>query len=700
MTHQQYSLLSKGLSFVPTKTASTNTRQEIRTDLKKYHRRLKLTTYFGPQEIAPSTKTFTNPSEWEPRPDQLKTELLELLIRDGQQLSQLKYTPETPNLSTEEEKALDDLIGARDIVIKPADKGSVVVIMDQEDYKSEALRQLQNTEYYTPLAEPIYTETSKLISQELKKLYQKKFITKKQLRYLQGQSPPRPRYFYLLPKIHKELDKWTVPSRIPPGRPIVSDCGSESYGVAEYLDYFLTPLSKKHSSYIKDTQNFLEKIKALRLKEPCFLFTMDVNSLYTNIDIELGMKATKKILESHPDPSRPDDILMRLLEINLKRNDFVFQKNWYLQTKGTAMGKRFAPAYANIYMADWEETAFQKCKLLPVIYLRFLDDIWGVWTHSKEEFETFVQTLNSHHTSIKIEPQLSEKETNFLDTTVFKGSDFEETGKLDTKLFVKPTDTHSLLHRKSFHPKHVFQGIVKSQLLRYSRICSKNEDYEGARKCLFMALRKRGYSRQLLRSIQKTEHKPKKDNGRKQKVPLIVTYSTFGKRAIRTLKNNFGTTTMAEQLEIIPAYRRNPNLKQLLVRAKLPPTRNTKRTPWRTIWNKRTGFAQELPKHIPKTQTNCVYAIKCTKCQKLYIGETNDSLKDRLTQHRKMIRTNTTTNSPLVEHFHQHGVKNLILQPLEHDPTWTRQERRSREFYWMKRLNTYHPHGLNERKSL
>lgn len=41
------------------------------------------------------------------------------------------------------------------------------------------------------------------------------------------------------------------------------------------------------------------------------------------------------------------------------------------------MGKKFAPAYVNIYMAEWEETFFPKCKRLPVQYWRFLDDIFG-----------------------------------------------------------------------------------------------------------------------------------------------------------------------------------------------------------------------------------------------------------------------------------------------------------------------------------
>lgn len=169
----------------------------------------------------------------------------------------------------------------------------MVVLMDRADYITEALRQLQDPIYYTPLAEPIYLETAKQIG-ELRALHAPNMITKRQLNYLMGKSPPRPRYFYLLPKIHKPQHKWTIPHRIPPGRPIISDWGSERYGVAEYLDHFLTPLSIKHGSYIKDTQHFLQKMRTLTLEEPCFLFTMNVNSLYTNIETPLGIESVKK----------------------------------------------------------------------------------------------------------------------------------------------------------------------------------------------------------------------------------------------------------------------------------------------------------------------------------------------------------------------------------------------------------------------
>ncbi|XP_047670388.1 uncharacterized protein LOC113662967 isoform X6 [Tachysurus fulvidraco] len=64
----------------------------------------------------------------------------------------------------------------------------------------------------------------------------------------------------------------------------------------------------------------------------------DIESLYTNIDTRLGLEAVRECFNRHPDPCRPDDLILQLLEINLTRNDFEFDKQCYLQIQGTAMG--------------------------------------------------------------------------------------------------------------------------------------------------------------------------------------------------------------------------------------------------------------------------------------------------------------------------------------------------------------------------
>ena len=125
--------------------------------------------------------------------------------------------------------------------------------MDLEQYLWEGNRQLNDNKYYTKLDKPIYMETLKEIATIFNKIYEKKLINAKQKNYLIEDSEPRARRFYLLPKIHKDPSKWSKPFLIPPGRPIVSDCNSETYRSAKYIDFYLNPLAKKHKSYIKDT---------------------------------------------------------------------------------------------------------------------------------------------------------------------------------------------------------------------------------------------------------------------------------------------------------------------------------------------------------------------------------------------------------------------------------------------------------------
>ncbi|MGL4283371.1 MAG: hypothetical protein ACRCSI_07050 [Eubacterium aggregans] len=200
--------------------------------------------------------------------------------------------------------ALDELAGRTDIVIKPADKGSAVVIMDRPQYVQEGLRQLQDGQFYSKLAAPVFQESISRIEQVVGRLAEQGFICKRQADYLVGQHNPKPRRFYLLPKIHKPQEKWPTPF-MPPGRPIVSDCGSESCRVAELIDFYLNPLSTKHPSYIRDTYDFVDKVRSLTIPTEAFLFALDVDSLYTNIETPLGLKAVRDCFDKYPDASRP-----------------------------------------------------------------------------------------------------------------------------------------------------------------------------------------------------------------------------------------------------------------------------------------------------------------------------------------------------------------------------------------------------------
>lgn len=580
--------------------------------------------------------------------------------------------------------------------------------MDREQYIAEAHRQLNNQEHYTTLEEPLYKQTALEIGQILQTLVELKHLTKKQAFYLRGEESPRPRIFYLLPKIHKAPETWPLPYEIPPGRPIVSDCNSESYRIAEYLDHFLNPISKHHPSYIKDTYDFVAKVRNATIQQEAFLFTIDIDSLYTNIETTEGLKAVREWFLKYPDRNRPETQILKLLEISLNKNDFEFEEHHYLQIKGTAMGKRFAPAYADIYMAHWEATVFPKCTHKPTHYFRYLDDIWGTWTHGPQAFQEFINTLNTHHRSIKLKYTKQENQIDFLDTTTYKGSSFNNTGKLDIKVYFKDTDTHGLLHKDSFHPKHTFKGLVKSQLLRFHKICTQQQDFEEAKHTLFQALRPRGYTRSFLRNVAQTFLNRKTPDDSKI-IPLITTYSQLSVITNQKLKSTFTTilenTNLLREHKIISAYRKNKNLQDYLVQSKLKPVQNRSNTPKAkhfkqktTIQNNKTKEIFQLQRALSENTNNAVYGIQCKTCGVTYVGETGNSIRTRLAQHRYNIRNQRERRTHLVAHFLQHGLEALEATGLESNPNWTEMERKKKETEWIKRLHTTFPQGLNIRK--
>ena len=62
---------------------------------------------------------------------------------------------------------------------------------------------------------------------------------------------------YLLPKIHKGLSN-------VPGHSGISNCGTTTEMVSEFLDHHLQPLMKQGNSYIKDASDFLDKLRVIR----------------------------------------------------------------------------------------------------------------------------------------------------------------------------------------------------------------------------------------------------------------------------------------------------------------------------------------------------------------------------------------------------------------------------------------------------
>lgn len=316
----------------------------------------------------------------------------------------------------------------------------------------------------------------------------------------------------------------------------------------------------------------------------------------------------------------------------------------------------------------------------------------------------FADYLNNQYKSIKIKYTINDLEVNFLDTVTFKGTTFQDTGQLSFRVYFKDTDTHALLYKTSYHPQHTYRGIVKSQLLRFHRICSEQEHFGEATGMLFSALRERGYSRSFLRNVLRNFLK-KKDEPKIE--PKLLWFSEVSVQLNRMTKTNFnkflkGTKTLQNH-RIISAFRRNHNLKDMLCKSKLSPL-NPIRTRNKSFYFQHKSIIKSTstnrnynirPKITPQ-MTNCVYLIYCTKCPKQYVGQTKNSIQTRLNQHIYNINQKKETHKHIVNHFIHHGLAALRVMGLQSDRTWTLKQRLMSERLWIRKLNTKYPNGLNE----
>ena len=194
---------------------------------------------------------------------------------------------------------------------------------------------------------------------------------------------------------------------------------------------------------------------------------MDVSSLYTNIPNDEGIESIRETLSTNGNPPATTDIITSFLSLILKLNNFTFNGNHYLQVKGCAMGTKCAPSYANLFMGKFEKKyIYNRIKNKSKLYLRFIDDIFMIWTSSKEDLLNFIQEINQVHQSIKFTVEYSENSINFLDTTVYISNN-----RLFTKVYKKPTDRSLYLHKHSYHPENLKRNIPYGQALRLRKIC-------------------------------------------------------------------------------------------------------------------------------------------------------------------------------------------------------------------------------------
>ncbi|CAJ0918391.1 unnamed protein product [Ranitomeya imitator] len=608
------------------------------------------------------------------------------------------------NLPVEEKRALSTLKDNKQIIIKPVDKGGSIVVLDRDYYMHEIRTQLRDIDTYQPFGNNPTFE----ISREIRDLVAHYTST--------GTIDTKLGEFF-----SETASGYT-------GRPIVASTVSLLSPLAITLEKFLSPLVPRIKSYLKDTTDFLTSLRNIgRLPINCLLVSMDVNSLYTSIRHRDGIESVMSFLSCHTNfSSQQQKFCKDLLTLVLTRNFFIFEDQFFILKKGTAMGSNMASPYANIFMDHFELSYVYTHPSFSshiIYWRRYIDDVFLIWTGDVETLFNFHRDLNSSLPCLTFSLSHNPVSMNFLDTRVI----INEHREIETDHFVKSTDRNSLLKYDSCHPHHIKRALPKSQHDRVDRIVSNPEVSYIRHQEMNEKFHIRGYPEHVLASSRDTTRP-----NILTKAPRMAFVSTFhplnhliNKCILQhwdILRNAYPQVREFDSKPII-CSKRCSNIKDHLVRADVGPS--NRGLSQRVLTSPRNGTFPCLSCHqcsnvlkgdsfthprsgkrFPiKGQFTCnssfvVYLIKCP-CGLGYVGETTQHIRDRISKHKSTIRCGRTL-LPIPAHFLQnnHNVAQLRFQVIDHVSMSRRggdriKKLKERESFWIYTLQTLSPHGLN-----
>ncbi|OOZ57814.1 hypothetical protein [Solemya velum gill symbiont] len=697
-------ILKRGLKFTPKPGKNV---LELQTDIQEFCRKLRLKEYFADKEEQQDGSLVRNKSDFNPPRgrDQHLDGYIETLSKFPIESNGER---KRNNISREERAAIHHLGSDTSIVIKEADKGGTIVIMDSGYYMEKVEEQLKDTKYYKELQEPIDENTMRKIQRLVSK--HPNCTTEKEADFL-TKFECKTSHFYGLPKVHKssEIQKAVrqqnsehVEVYRPNDlklRPIVAGPSCATHRLSEFLDIILKPLCQKIPSFLKDDIDFIRSLPA-EIDENSIFASFDVTSLYTNIPHDLGLQAINYWVNRYRDTVESrfsTEFIAEAMEIILKNNSFIFNSQHYLQLVGTAMGTKVAPTYANLVMGFLEQKLYQRIeeqyqtetsKHIKKAWKRFLDDCFLYWNLPAEQLKDFHDQLNSLHPAIQFTMEIGEEQIPFLDVLVKKRG-----SKITTDIYYKDTDNHQYLDFHSSHPSHTKRNIPYCLARRICTIVDDRETLERRLEELVFYLTKQHYPLQLIEAgIQRAKAIPIEElRAEKNKetdnniIPFVTTYIPEQPNVISVARTNIPILHRSDKMKqiiqakhILPSKRQPKNLKKLITKANF----STGQAPKNRIekcGDSRCGTCKHLTvgEQIilkngmnikPNANMNCktknlVYCITCPGCSEWYIGQTGNSLCERMRIHRQQIRSVETRQIPLSAHLETCGSGHFLVFP-------------------------------------
>ena len=237
----------------------------------------------------------------------------ERIILKHQISSSINCAQKQETISKEESTALKSLRANTDIMLVPADKGNMTVIMNTTDYKRKIEDHLEDPDTYTAL----------------------------------------------------DYDQ------------IVSFIASPTYNIAKLISKLLMPSTDKAPQKLKNTYEAKEKLSSFIIPDSHILVSFAVKALFTSIPMNFAIECVKSFIEENNEIWTTTRLgikeLIEIIKLSFKANFFKYDGHVYKQLKGTPMGSPSSVVIAEIVMQNIEKSIFQSINHL--FWFRYVDDI-------------------------------------------------------------------------------------------------------------------------------------------------------------------------------------------------------------------------------------------------------------------------------------------------------------------------------------
>ena len=306
LTEGKITLLSRGLKFIPDRHKVD--KLKLMADLAEWERRMRLKEFFYTEGTEPQTKqdekdplekfkvpkksSFTPSKGLDMRLDMYVEMVKTDIINSMKKLRKLNISPGENDafLSLLHNNDILSLLHNDDIVIRPADKGSGIVVLDKVKYVESLQKEMEESDSYTMTEDDQTKKSMREVKKLVNKMYKDGAIPQDMKQFL-IQRYPKAGCLKGNPKLHKNN---------APMRTIVNGMNTATGNIAELAEYEINEYVITSPSYTRDTTDFINTLKEIEepLPEGIIMFCFDVCKLYPSVPKQEGLEACREGLNS------------------------------------------------------------------------------------------------------------------------------------------------------------------------------------------------------------------------------------------------------------------------------------------------------------------------------------------------------------------------------------------------------------------